>query len=109
MVAISCTHFNNDSAKEYPWFKDATILALGNVELLHGHHLFWPKLDVDLSTEILESPEKYPLTFSVSNDKHEIPSPAWHASILEQRRKKIASGKAHFITLEQLKNHFKRN
>ena len=51
------------SFKKYPWFKDATISAIGDVELLHGHHLYWPKLDVDLSTEILENPEKYPLTY----------------------------------------------
>lgn len=49
--------------KKCPWFKDAKIAAIVNVKLLHGHHLYWPKLDVDLSTEILKNPDKYPLTY----------------------------------------------
>lgn len=52
------------SFTEYPWFKDANISSITNVELLHNHHLYWPKLDIDLSAEILASPEKYPLTYS---------------------------------------------
>lgn len=47
----------------YPWFKDATVSQISDVELIHNHHLYWPKLDVDLTTEILEHPEKYPLTY----------------------------------------------
>ncbi len=48
--------------KQYPWFKDANISSITDVKLIHNHHLYWPKLDVDLSTEILDNPEKYPLT-----------------------------------------------
>jgi len=29
--------------------------------LLHGYHLYWPELDVDLEIDNLENPEKYPL------------------------------------------------
>jgi hypothetical protein len=29
--------------------------------LLHGYHLYWPELDVDLEIDDLENPEKYPL------------------------------------------------
>jgi hypothetical protein len=32
-----------------------------NVELLNGHHLHWPELDVDLELDGLNEPEKYPL------------------------------------------------
>jgi len=49
--------------KKYPWFKDAKISSIANVKLFHNHHLYWPELDVDLSTEILADPEKYPLTY----------------------------------------------
>ncbi|HEV57712.1 MAG TPA: DUF2442 domain-containing protein [Phycisphaerales bacterium] len=45
----------------FPWFKDATIAEITDVELLHGHHLHWPRLDVDLSAEMLQDPTKYPL------------------------------------------------
>lgn len=46
---------------EYPWFKSARISEIQNVKLVHHSHLFWPDLDVDLSKEILENLESYPL------------------------------------------------
>jgi hypothetical protein len=48
---------------EYPWFRDARFSEIQNVQLLNEGHLYWPKLDVDLSIECLEHPEKYPLTY----------------------------------------------
>lgn len=47
---------------ENPWFKEGKISSLLNVELLHGHHLHWPDLDVDLELESLIDPKRYPLT-----------------------------------------------
>lgn len=47
--------------QEYPYFKDQTISSIQNVKLLHGFHLHWPTLDVDLEIDNLENPEKYPL------------------------------------------------
>lgn len=49
------------SYKDYPYFKEHTINSIQNVNLLHGYHLFWPELDVDLEIDNLENPEKYPL------------------------------------------------
>ncbi len=49
------------SHTDYPWFRDARVSEIINVELLHGTHLHWPSLDVDLSVVSLQSPEKYPL------------------------------------------------
>jgi hypothetical protein len=46
---------------DFPWFRNATIKQLFNVELHHGEHLYWPELDVDLDLERIEHPEKYPL------------------------------------------------
>jgi len=48
---------------EYPWFKEAKVQEILNVELLHGSHLHWPDLDVDLDVDSLENPEKYPLIY----------------------------------------------
>ena len=48
---------------KYPWFKNAKVSDITNVQLLHGRHLHWPTLDVDLSTEILVNPDKYPLSY----------------------------------------------
>lgn len=53
------------SYQDYPYFKDQTIKAIQNVELLHGCHLYWPDLDVDLEIDNLENPEKYPLKSKV--------------------------------------------
>ncbi|MFH1362417.1 MAG: DUF2442 domain-containing protein [bacterium] len=47
--------------KDYPYFKNQPIASIQNVKLLHGFHLHWPKLDVDLEIDNLENPEKYPL------------------------------------------------
>lgn len=47
--------------KEFPWFRDASIREISNVELPSPHHLYWPNLDVDLAVDSLSNPEKYPL------------------------------------------------
>jgi len=49
--------------EQYPWFRDAKVGQIYNVELQHGGHLHWPELDVDLELESLKSPEKYPLVY----------------------------------------------
>ena len=47
--------------EDFPWFQDAPVRSIINVELPHPHHLYWPDLDVDLTVEIIKHPEKYPL------------------------------------------------
>jgi len=47
--------------ERHPWFRDATVAEISNIEFLFGHHLHWPDLDVDLAVDSLEHPEKYPL------------------------------------------------
>lgn len=47
--------------EQFPWFKQTTIEQISNLELQHENHLYWPKLDVDLSLNIIENPEKYKL------------------------------------------------
>ena len=49
------------SYNDYPYFKDQTLNSIQNVQLLHGYHLYWPELDVDLEIDNLENPQKYPL------------------------------------------------
>ncbi len=43
----------------FPWFKKATVEQICNIELTHGEHLYWPDLDVDLTFEIIEHPDRY--------------------------------------------------
>jgi len=47
--------------EQFPWFKNATVRQISDIQLLHGEHLYWPTLDVDLSFNIIEHPEKYEL------------------------------------------------
>ena len=47
--------------REFPWFKNAVVSEILNVERPHTHHLYWPDLDVDLAVESIRHPEKYPL------------------------------------------------
>ncbi|REJ74842.1 MAG: DUF2442 domain-containing protein [Acidobacteria bacterium] len=50
---------------EFPWFRDASVAAIANVEMPHPGHLFWPSLDIDLSLDSIRHPEKYPLVARV--------------------------------------------
>ena len=47
----------------FPWFRKATVDQILAVELLHGDHLHWPELDVDLSLDSLAQPESFPLIY----------------------------------------------
>ncbi len=46
---------------DFPWFADAPVRAVYNVELHRGHVLHWPALDIDLDTDVLDHPERWPL------------------------------------------------
>jgi len=46
---------------QFPWFKDAPVTKLTNVERPQPHHLYWPDLDVDLAVESIRHPELFPL------------------------------------------------
>jgi hypothetical protein len=47
---------------EFPWFKDVPVKNIINVEEPSEGHFYWPDLDVDLTAEIIEHPERFPLT-----------------------------------------------
>ena len=49
---------------DFPWFKKATIEQLSEVEWPTEDHLYWPKLDIDLSVESIRKPEAFPLVSS---------------------------------------------
>lgn len=52
--------------QEFPWFRDASIRQILNVERPASHHLYWPDLDIDLAVESLSHPERYPLVSRVA-------------------------------------------
>jgi hypothetical protein len=47
--------------ENFPWFKDASVAAIHNVEFLHEEHLYWPDLDIDLSVQSIKEPSLFPL------------------------------------------------
>ncbi len=49
------------SFEDFPWFQDAPVGEILNVEQPSAGHFFWPDLDIDLSESSIENPEKYPL------------------------------------------------
>jgi hypothetical protein len=46
---------------DFPWFRDQTVGAITNVEEPSPGHYYWPDIDIDLSREIIEHPERFPL------------------------------------------------
>ncbi len=49
------------SYEDFPWFKEAPVGKIIHVEEPHAGHFHWPDLDVDLTVEIIEHPERFPL------------------------------------------------
>ena len=49
------------SYEDFPWFKDASVGKILNVEKSYPEHYYCPDLDVDLTTAIIEHPERFPL------------------------------------------------
>ena len=47
--------------EDFPWFQDASINQIFNLEEPSPGHLYWPDLDVDLALESIENPERFPL------------------------------------------------
>ncbi len=52
---------------QFPWFQDAPILKLQNVEQPSETQLYWPDLDVDLAVESIRHPERFPLVTRASS------------------------------------------
>ena len=51
---------------DFPWFSQAPVSAILNVERPHPGHLYWPDLDVDLAEESIEHPDRYPFVSKVA-------------------------------------------
>lgn len=53
--------------KEYPFFTNASIRQIADVEKDSFGNLHWPELDIDIELEALENPEEYPLIYNESS------------------------------------------
>jgi hypothetical protein len=52
--------------EHFPWFRDASVAEICNVQLPSGNHLYWPQLDIDLALDSLAHPERFPLVSGVA-------------------------------------------
>ena len=51
------------SFSDFPWFMDASIKSISHIEKESDTHLHWPDLDVDLTIDMIDNPEAYPLQY----------------------------------------------
>jgi uncharacterized protein DUF2442 len=79
------------SFKDFPWFREASIRELTNVELPSPRHLHWPDLDVDVAVESLDYPERYPLVSRTPNRRLKPSASAFKES--KARYKRRAGGR----------------
>ncbi len=54
---------------DFPWFRQAPVSAVLNVERPHAGHLYWPDLDIDLAEESIEHPERFPLVSRIGVER----------------------------------------
>ena len=47
--------------EQFPWFRSATIDQICAVERPTVDHLYWRKLDIDLSVQSIRNPAEFPL------------------------------------------------
>lgn len=46
---------------QFPWFKKGTIEQISDVQWLTSDHLYWPRMDIDLSVQSIRDPVAFPL------------------------------------------------
>jgi hypothetical protein len=49
------------SYEDFPWFKDQAVKSILNVEEPTLGHFYWPDIDIDLTGEMIDHPERFPL------------------------------------------------
>ena len=80
------------SFKEFPWFRDASIAQISNVELPSAHHLYWPDLDIDLAVDSLTHPERYPLISQAQPHMRLQPTKARHRAVTKRTSRQRLRG-----------------
>jgi len=46
---------------QFPWFRQATIEQISDVQWPTTDHLYWPGLDIDISVQSIRNPASFPL------------------------------------------------
>jgi len=59
LLAHEKEHFM--SYEDFPWFKDQAVKSILNVKEPAPGHFYWPDIDVDLTEDMIDHPERFPL------------------------------------------------
>ncbi len=51
---------------EFPWFENQTVKSILNVEEQSPGHYYWPDIDIDLTEQSIEHPERFPLKAKIT-------------------------------------------
>lgn len=78
--------------ENFPWFREASVREITNVQLPSPHHLYWPDLDIDLAVELIEHPEQYPLVSQAPPIKRLQPTKARRRSPKKRARPRRLRG-----------------
>ena len=78
--------------QQFPWFRDASIRAITNVQLPSPHHLYWPDLDIDLAVESIDHPEEYSLVSQAQPSKALQPTSRARQKAKPKQRARSARG-----------------
>jgi hypothetical protein len=70
---------------KFPWFREATIAAVTNLQRPSPQHLHWPELDVDLHVESLSEPDRYPLVSKVKPPRRAVKKAAAKSGSTKRR------------------------
>lgn len=46
--------------EKFPWFKKATLEQIMDVKEVSKEHFYWESIDVDLTREIIQNPDRFP-------------------------------------------------
>jgi len=48
------------SFDQFPWFKSETNGVLSDFQEVSPGHFYWPQLDIDLTAEMIDHPDRFP-------------------------------------------------
>ncbi len=46
--------------EKFPWFKKVSVEQIMDVKEVSKEHFYWESIDVDLTSEIIQNPDKFP-------------------------------------------------
>lgn len=83
--------------EEFPWFKNQPVKSIINVTEQGEGHFYWSDIDVDLTIESIEHPERFPLKAMYLEDKEDYEKG-------QEVLKRVRSGEEKTLPLDSLRH-----